>query len=648
MSALQLPAGAPLRRPIKVLPADLANRIAAGEVVERPASVVKELVENSIDAGGKRIEVEVRDGGKEYIRVSDDGYGMRPEELSLAFLRHATSKISTADELAVVRTLGFRGEALPSIAVCSEVEATTRPPDAAAGARLVVKGGVAEPVVAAAAPPGTTVIVRRLFYNTPARYKFLKQSATEKRYIADYMMQMALAHPEVAFRLLTEVGLLLATPGGGDLLAACSAIHGSQIARRMLPVAWDSPFAAISGFISPPDETRHNRGHESIFINGRWVQNRMLYTAVEKGYDTALPARCYPVVVLHVTMDPTMLDVNVHPAKTEVRFRQEGEMFRQLMLAVKAALSSAGQPLTSGLGRKNPLGGEKSGGAAGYILSPGRLPLERAQEHLQVAEPAPALPYQPVSPGAERPAAGAMAATYVSAVGGAEHLPVALAATTEDPALAAHLRAPLAGADPSDPDAPALREFLPDIPVLGQVLRTYIVLAAPDGLWLADQHVAHERILYEKALSSGGDTPAQLLLTPQPVQLTPPEAAAVTEALPDLAKAGVLLEPFGPASFLLRALPLDLSHAPGAVVLRELLADLVATWGTGHARLRERLAATIACKGAVKAGQPLSLPAQRTLIATLATTANPFHCPHGRPILIAIDRDELERRFQRR
>lgn len=611
-----------LIRPINVLPADLANKIAAGEVVERPASVVKELVENSIDAGSSAIEIEVRDGGKEYIRVSDNGCGMSPRDINLAFLRHATSKISTAEELALVSTLGFRGEALPSIASCADVEVTSRPAQQESATRLIVKGGVVAPPTSAAGAPGTSIIVRRLFYNAPARYKFLKQSATEKRYIAEYVLHMALAHPQVAFKLITEVGLLLTTPGNCDLLTACAAVHGAEVARRLIPVQCESPFINVSGFVSLPSENRHNRSHESIFVNGRWVKNHILFSAVEKGYEKALPTRRYPVAVLHLSIDPTMLDVNVHPAKTEVRFRHESEIYRHIMLSVRSAIGGAG-----------PLPTLTNVSTRSYTPQPE-----------QVVHSKPAALFAAES----RPLKHIATPAYAErSIVQSDKISVELASAESDPFLSDHLRTPLCSSAPPS-EVAALQVNLPLLPILGQVLHTYIVLAAPDGLWLVDQHVAHERILYEQALHHSKQRPAQLTLTPTPVQLTAAEAALVESTSAALAETGIILEPFGANSYLVRALPIELTRVPEGTALRELLADVAAAWENEGANIKERLAANIACRAAIKAGRPLSSSSQSTLITALANAENPLFCPHGRPVIIAIDRSELERRFGRR
>lgn len=645
-------------RPIQVLPGDLANKIAAGEVIERPASVVKELVENSIDAGATQIEVEVRDGGKEYIRVTDNGHGIPRAEMPIAFLRHATSKISSVAELTSVLSLGFRGEALPSIASCAELEMTSCQPGAEA-ARLLIKGGVAEPVSSAAGAPGTTVVVRRLFFNTPARYKFLKQGPTEKRYIAEYVTNMALAHPEVAFRLLGDNSVMLSTPGNSDLLAAISAVHGVAVARRMIPVQWESPFVQVSGFVSPPTEYRPTRAQETVFVNGRWVQNRLVYAAVEKAYDNMLGHRQYPVAVLHLTIEPEQLDVNVHPAKTEVRFRNEGDIFKHVMLAVKSALSGANlipRIADSPEQAKGPVSIQRT--LPGWAPAPATLGIHATPPAVgdyppAVAESAPGFPYSNAGHAFHQPPSVALQGFAAAA----EERPATSIAPSDglltdltdadSPELLTHLRAPLAPAEPPA-EAESVREYLRQAPVLGQVLDTYLVVAVPFGLWLIDQHVAHERVLYEQVLARPTSVSVQMLLVPVTLDLTPAEAALAEDARAELGEMGFILEPFGGTTFLVRAMPIHMQTPPSNAALRNLLVEIVTAWESSGPTKKERAAAMIACKAAIKAGHRLDPAAQKALLQALSNVQNPFACPHGRPILIGLDRMELERRFGRR
>jgi DNA mismatch repair protein MutL len=605
---------------IRVLATDVANKIAAGEVVERPASVVKELVENAVDADARQIEIEIRDGGKEYIRVTDDGCGIGQDDLRTAFLRHATSKITTAADLASVSSLGFRGEALPSIASCSEVEIISRTSDADEAARLTVVGGHTKQAGPWAGAPGTTVVVRRLFYNTPARLKFMKQAPTEKRYCTEYVSHMALAHPGIAFHLIGDSTSILRTPGTSDLLTAFGAIYGATLARRMIPVEWEGPFVTVSGYVSPPEDAKSNRSHESVFVNGRWVQNRLLYAAIEKGYESMLPSRRFPVAVLHLKVDPTLIDVNVHPAKTEVRFRDDREMFKQVMLAVRAGLGGAN-------------------------LMPHVTPVQSVGSRTEARPHVPIADRQVVmEPGFIREA-GVDQDTKPEI---AQHpLGVYFESAPDKMELLQHMRAPLA-LKQAPPEAQAVRRFLSQASPMGQILNTFIAVASPYGLWLIDQHVAHERVLYEDILARHERSASQMLLAPLTLTFTPTEATMVEAKLQTLREMGFALEEFGGTTYMLRSTPLEASQKPDEAGLSELLVEIVSMWDEGGSARRERAAAMIACKAAIKAGRHLEGAAQRALLSQLARTTNPFACPHGRPIMIAIDQTELERRFGRR
>ncbi|NLN19472.1 MAG: DNA mismatch repair endonuclease MutL [Firmicutes bacterium] len=608
-------------RAIQVLPTDVANKIAAGEVVERPASVVKELVENSIDAGARQIEIEIREGGKEFIRVTDNGSGIRRHELKTAFLRHATSKIASADDLVRVLSLGFRGEALPSIASCSEVEIISRTADTNEATRLKIVGGRVDEEGPWAGPPGTTVIVRRLFYNTPARLKFMKQAATEKRYCAEYVTHMALAHPGIAFHLIGDNTSMLRTPGSSDLLSAFGSIYGSPLARKMIPVEWESAVVSISGYVSPPEETKSNRSYESVFVNGRWVQDRLICAAIEKGYENMLPTRRFPIAVLHLEVDPTLVDVNVHPAKTQVRFRHESDMFREVMLAVRAALH-------------------------GSNLMPRLTPTKRAASSDKPRTWSPTNTLEADFVKETEPSRDGESCGTPQALP-AEFKPIAdTHADRDKQELLDHMRSPLAEEE-IPPEAEAVKRYLSQASPMGQILNTFIAVSSPYGLWLIDQHVAHERILYESVLARHRRSAAQMLLSPLTLTFSPTEAAMIERRLRDLAEMGFAMESFGGTTYILRSTPIEASDKPDEAGLAELLVEIVSMWHEGGDGRREKAAAMIACKAAVKAGKPLETVAQRALLSQLARTANPFACPHGRPIMIAIDRQELERRFGR-
>jgi DNA mismatch repair protein MutL len=559
--------------PIRVLPREVVARIAAGEVVERPASAVKELVENALDAGARRIAVEVRGGGLELLRVSDDGCGLPPEELELAFARHATSKLSAPADLQRIVTLGFRGEALPAIAAVAEVEMASRPPGAEVGHWLRLEEG--RPVARGqrGMAPGTVVTVWRLFARQPARRKFLRSPASEASLIAQVVSHYALAYPEVRFQLTLDGRTALTTPGSGSLRDAVAAVYGPQVALALLAVGWQQEGLRVEGLVGPPQLARASRAYQSFFVNRRWVQNRRLSFALEEAYQGLLPGGRHPMAVLDICLPPEAVDVNVHPTKAEVRFQDEQAVLSALARAVRAAL------------------------------------LEGAP-----------VPRAPVAP------------------------------TPPQPPMAEELAAPAlwsAGAPPRPEAGPTPRRALPLLRVVGQVASLYIVAEGPDGMYLIDQHAAHERVLYEEVLArrQAGAPVAQGLLAPLPLELSPPQEALLRECWDDLSAHGFQVEPFGERGYLLRAVPYALKdEEPGAALLAVLdrLAQDRPPQGT------DRVAAAVACHAAVRAGKALSLEEMRELVGRLEEAQVPHTCPHGRPTMLQLRAEELARGFGRR
>lgn len=641
----------------------VANRIAAGEVVERPASVVKELVENSIDAGASRIAVSIREGGLGQIQVTDDGCGVPAAEVAVAFERHATSKIRTSDDLFAIRTLGFRGEALPSIASVSVVVMRTKTREARMGTEIRVEGGRRTSLTPVGTPDGTTITVSRLFYNTPARRKFLKSESAERRAITELLTKLALAHPGIQFVFTAEEREVFRTPGDGELLSAVSALYGPSLARSFLPVEREAPFGRVSGAIAPPSETKGTRQHLSVYVNGRWVESRALSTAVERGYGNMLPARRFPVAVVQLAVDPTFVDVNVHPAKTEVRFRDERAVFSAVMHAVREALLSSNLITPTGASGSLPQPG---------VSEPPRLELFTKRKPMPVDE-------EPTVVWRKAPAAAPINTTdsdddtcsvddeRESPRSAAEEVAAATATRWEvvdmttgevrevsPPRTPEHWHAPLRShpvdrnLPPGPKDAEEAREWLRQATVLGQVLNTYMVVPVPWGLWLVDQHVAHERILYEKALGRYREgTSAQPLLVPLQVDLSVQALACLEEFGETLTQMGFEYEPFGGTSVLVRSVPTEFARR--AHVVSEILEEMAELHSEGRMEeRRHRVAAMVACKGAVKAGQRLDPEVMKGLLVRLADAENPFACPHGRPIVVEIGQAELERRFGRR
>lgn len=582
--------------PIRILPPEVASQIAAGEVVERPASVVKELVENALDAGASLISVEIGDAGRTLIRVTDNGSGIPLDELPLAVERHATSKLSTAADLFRIATLGFRGEALASIGSVSRLTLTSRTADAPVGGRIRVEGGRIGPVETVGAPVGTTVQVEDLFFNVPARLKFLKQDLTERRLIDALLARYALAYPQVRFKLAEGRSLSLQTAGDGDRRAILAALYGVETAQQMLEVMAEEESYRLTGFVSPTTLTRSNRKEITFFVNGRWVQDVPLTTALLQAYHTLLMVGRYPLAALFLELPPEEVDVNVHPAKAEVRFRNPDRVFSFVQRAVRRTLL-AYTPIP----QITPQHLWKSGGKA-EAPEPSR-PIDASWA---LAHEAPQV--ETVSPGA--------------------------------PSLSAPPKEPV--------PLPAAR--IPLLRLIGQVGATYLVAEGPDGLYLIDQHAAHERVLFEKIMAqyAGKNIPAQSLLTPVVVTL-PPQSARLLEAqLPVLARFGFQVEPFGPNTFQVRAVPTLFAHADPAEALRALVEDFEEDETPLQAEIEARLAARVCKRLAIKAGQVLSPEEQRALLNDLELCASPRTCPHGRPTMIHLSVDMLERQFGRR
>lgn len=575
--------------PIRVLPPDVAARIAAGEVIERPASVVKELVENAIDAGASRVAVEIAGGGLASIRVADDGCGIDAGELETAFLRHATSKLENDTDLARVLTLGFRGEALPSIAAVAEVELLSRPPgcDVASyvrlGPELPPERGLR------GAPVGTSVTVTGLFQRLPARRKFLRSPGSEGNAIASVVTHYALAYPEVRFTLLLDGKRVLQTVGSGDLREAVSAVYGAELAAAMLVVEAATGGIRVSGLAAPPHISRSSRSYISIFVNRRWVQNRRLAFAVEEAYEGMLMTGRHPIAVVDVRLPCEEVDVNVHPTKAEVRFRDEGAVFAAVQRALRAALSESA-PV--------PHAAPFSGAAASLTLAP--QPAARGLwEHAA-----------PLPGAGQREGAGAGVAL-----------------------------APGPGGTPA--------QALPVLRVIGQFGGIYIVAEGPDGMYLIDQHAAHERVLYERFWEARQrrQPEAQGLLEPLTLELSPPQQAALKEEGDALREHGLDVEPFGDGVYIVRAVPEALAGGDVREAVLRLLDGVLEEEGGDR---RDRVAMSLACHGAVRAGKTLSLEEMRDLVRQLEACETPNTCPHGRPTMVHMSVEALAREFGRR
>jgi DNA mismatch repair protein MutL len=574
---------------IQVLEPQIAARIAAGEVVVRPANVVKELVENALDAGARHITVELEEGGRRLIRVVDDGSGMTPEEAPLALLRHATSKIRQEEDLLAITTLGFRGEALPSITQVSHLELLTRPPGASGGWRVLAAGGeILESQVAAAAQ-GTQVTVADLFFNTPVRRKFLKSRESEQAYILETMRHLALGYPEVHFRLTAGKRTLLTAPAAQTLPERVAAVYGAEVAEHLLPFALTGAPWATAGVVSIPDYTVASSRFQVLLVNRRVIQDRILAATVKAAYQGLLPRGRHPVVVAYLTMPPEQVDVNVHPAKTEVRFRDPGKVYALLLASLRQGLGSlAGETPTYQV-----------------TWQPGSAPLAR--------ETAAALPLTSTPPPAG-PLPGA-AATF----------------------------------SPQTEFAPSSPTFrFQDLHLIGQLQGTYILAQSPAGLVLIDQHAAHERVLYESLACSTDGTPRQNLLFPRVVEVSPTQADWVGENLDLLAGLGLTLEPFGGASFLVTAVPAWLAQADLAALVLDLVENLAPVKSEMSPQaVSEQVRTLMACHGAIRAGQMLAPEEMAALMSQLDDLKVSSHCPHGRPLWRLIPYADIRQSFRR-
>ncbi len=568
--------------PIKVLDPKVVSRIAAGEVVERPASVVKELVENSLDAGSSQISIEVRGGGVGLIRVMDNGVGIPPGEVELAFARYATSKVGSLEDLESINSLGFRGEALPSIATVAEVDMVTCAASETAGTYLSLKDGAAVGRGSRGRSPGTTISVRNLFRRLPARLKFLKSPATENSHIAQVVSQYALAFPQVKFTLFIEGRMTLTTPGSGRLIDSVTQVYGLEIAQNMLEIknrGWQGGAATapplVTGMVGSPAISRSSRGYLSLFVNRRWINSRLVARAVEEAYHGLLMVGKHPVAIVNISLPLEEVDINIHPTKIEVKFSNEHIVFTAVQRAVRRVLIEL-------------------------------APVPKIEEVATTYT-------SPLPPGQ---------VSWLSAVGGDS----------------------LTGSAPVASQTPAVS--LPALRVLGQLLSSYIIAEGPDGLYLIDQHAAHERILFEKIKlqRSRHEVEVQGLLEPVTFEVNPQQEEVLKSRYENLAEFGFTIEPFGDRTYLVRAVPVLLYNQDWVGMLRELLDSLSGEdkddWG-------EKVTISIACHSAVRAGQTLTNDEMRQLIRQLEQVAIPHACPHGRPTMIRLSSGQLKKEFGR-
>lgn len=696
---------------IKLLDEQIANQIAAGEVVERPSSVVKELVENAIDAKASTIDVTIEEGGLQLIRVKDNGTGMAVDDCELAFQRHATSKISTGKDLFSIRTLGFRGEALPSIAAVSKLECVTSSTNDGLGRKLVIHGGTIQEVKETAASRGTEFAIRELFYNTPARLKYMKTVQTELGHVSDYMYRMALANPEIAFTLKHNDHILLQTQGNGDMLQAIAAIYGTSVGRQMIRIEGESLDYTVNGYIAKPEITRANRNGMTFIINGRYVRSYSLHAAAIQGYHTLLPINRYPVVVLHIQMDPALIDVNVHPAKLEVRFSKEQELtefvtslikagFQQKVLipegptpAVKNQVSyvqeqfvlsrpesqarddrSAGRSMPreqSGM-ENNPINMESrpSGGSSfgqDYWQDSRTNRISETSGTNGGSSGLNGRTSGETSAGSSRINAGNYGGKsdgIGGRVGSGEYSETNSRSGGAWGTANHEYRAGLPRTAPKGTmggvaeetmqffTAPVSAE-IPAFPVLspiGQLHGTYLLAQNESGLFLIDQHAAHERMNYEYYLEKFGrpEQASQEIGVPVTLEFTPAEAERLSGKLPMLEQVGVYLESFGGNAFIVRAYPHWFPEGEEQAIIEEMCEWILSEkQGIDVAKLREKSAIMVSCKASIKANQSQTIAEMEALLDRLGRCRNPYTCPHGRPIIVSFSTYELEKMFKR-
>ena len=656
--------------PIQVLDQSTINQIAAGEVVERPASVVKELMENAIDAGATAITVEIRDGGIGFIRITDNGCGIDKKELPLAFLRHSTSKIRTAEDLLTVSSLGFRGEALSSIAAVSQVELITKTPESLTGSRYQIEGGKEKSLEEVGAPDGTTFISRNLFFNTPARRKFLKTAGTEGAHVADLVEKIALSHPEISIRLIVNNQNKIHTSGNHNLKDIIYTIYGRELTANLIPLTLETEMFRVKGFIANPSVARGNRNYESYFINGRYIKSGLISKAIEDGYKSYMMQHKYPFTMLHISVEPEFIDVNVHPSKMELRFKDGEEIYRILSNGIREVLSGrelipeatiAKEPVISEASLEKPLAEP----VAEKVQHRAPEPFERKRMELSAgagramrlsdAETNAAVLKEQQSEYAKAKAPGLIKKTPEARK--PQELP-----RPQEPAASfvpQRLQEPVASSVPQNTTAYSQLEMFDgrllsekareEHRIIGQVFDTYWLVEYRDNLYIIDQHAAHEKVLFEKtyATLSSREYTSQYISPPLIVTLSMQEEERLKKHLSVFQELGFEIEPFGGREYAIYAVPDNLFSLAKKELFTELLDNLSdVSDGQSTESIYDRIA-SMSCKAAVKGNHRLSEREAHELIGELLKLENPYACPHGRPTIISISKYEMEKKFKR-
>lgn len=640
---------------IQILSPHLADLIAAGEVVERPASVVKELVENAFDAGARTVTVELRGGGATYLRVTDDGCGMTPEDAGIAFLRHATSKLHDAQGLEAIGTMGFRGEALAAISAVSHITLTTRRRGAPSGTHMTLDAGEIQDMYETGCPEGTTMIVRDLFYNTPARRKFLKTDRAEGAACAAAALRCALGRPDVSVRCIRDGEELFFSPGDNKLDSCVYSLLGRELAKTLLPCESEVDGVRVHGFISSPAAGRGSRAQQHFFCNGRWIRSAALQTALEQAYRNTLLVGRFPACVLYVELSCAAVDVNVHPAKTEVKFSHERAVFDAVYYGARAALEAEKEPVATL--SKTAAKPEPAPKADPSVPAAPKAAPAAAQHPPAPAAPtfAPARTYAPAAPAEEAvsfrsPTASAFAAPRVTPP------PVftAPARTAPQPPMPkpvvqgvqTALEPESAEAETPSPLARAVPPETPPARLIGEAMHTYILVEKGDTLILIDKHAAHERINFDRLRQNPADIPSQTLLEPLPFTPDASDAEVLQQHGDTLAELGFTLEPFGRSDYILRGVPAQIDAGDALPALEEICAQLRHGAHTDAQAVRDEVLKTVACKAAIKAGWQTE-PEELLRLADAVCAGEVKYCPHGRPVAVTLTRRELDKLFKR-
>ena len=627
----------------------VANLIAAGEVVERPASVVKELLENAVDAGASQVTVEIRDGGMTFLRVTDNGCGMTPEDARTAFLRHATSKLRTADDLAAITTMGFRGEALAAIASVSRIDLLTKTPGAIAGTSLLLEGGQIVEEGEAGCPDGTTIIVRDLFFNTPARMKFMKTDTVEAGKVSAAVQLQALAHPEVAFRFLRDGKEVLSTPGEGSLEAAIYCVYGRESGKMVkVESRWEG--YSLTGYVGKPTDARPSRALQTFFVNDRPVKSRILIAALEEAYRNQIMVGKFPTCVLHLHLPASAVDVNVHPAKTEVKFLNEKAVFDCVHYGVLGALNKTpDRPQVQFKTAAQPAAPKTAPSVPMYKPAAPAKPAAKPEPFFRTMTTQEYKSFSEAVATAPKPEPQAAVKTVQAVVEQQSlpvreeiHIPASAPKTTPKPVVPA---APPVPQQEEQQELPMPKE----IPwrLVGELYNSYLLVEQGEEAFLIDKHAAHERILFEKLKANQEAISSQMLLKPIPCNLSADAAAILLENKALLEELGFEIDPFGDNTILLRQIPMDLSPDEAVQTAESLAADLLSGRREKKENIRDELLHTIACKAAIKAGWHTDQRELLALAKQVMAREDLKYCPHGRPICITLSKKQLEKQFKR-